>query len=147
VKDAVVDRFEISELAFSYSSAASRQDASGMGKTFVKDGRLGGVAVLVGQGDIDIVGADAIGKFFAPLFANFDFIHHTSQPVDIKVDGDKAQARTMIIEWARPKGGQLMMVMGEYIDDVVRTEAGWRFARRVLKTKSFGYVTVTPVTS
>jgi hypothetical protein len=146
VKDAVVDRFEIIELAFSYSSAASRQNAGDMGKTFIKDGRLGGVAVLVGQGDVDIVGAEAISKFFAPLFANFDFIHHTSQPLDIMVDGDKATAKTMIIEWARPKGGQLMMVMGDYLDEVVRTEAGWRFARRVLKTKSFGYVTVTPVT-
>jgi SnoaL-like domain len=145
MKDSIEDRLAIMELAFAYSSAASRQNAVDMGKAFVKDGRLGGVAVLVGQGDGDIVGADSISQFFAPLFVNFEFIHHTSQPLDIEVQGDKAHAKTMIIEWAKPKGGQLMMVMGEYIDDLIRTDAGWRFARRVLKTKSFGYVTITPI--
>ena len=63
-----------------------------------------------------------------------------AQTVDIRFDGDHATARTMIVEYLRGKEGNLMLMVGEYDDALVRTPAGWRFSRRVLRVKSFGPV-------
>jgi hypothetical protein len=46
----------------------------------------------------------------------------------------------MIVEYLRGKEGNLMLMVGDYDDSLVRTSAGWRFSRRVLRVKSFGPV-------
>jgi hypothetical protein len=61
---------------------------------------------------------------------------------DLEVNGDRAKAVTMIKELCRPKGdtGKMLIVMGDYTDDFVRTPNGWRFARRDLSTRAFTFV-------
>jgi hypothetical protein len=146
MEKAMEDRLDIIELALKFSAAASRFNAIAMGQLFIKEGALGGVAKLVGRPDVDLVGPEAIAELFASAFAGLEFVHHTSQVVDIRVDGDRATATTMIIEYARPKGGgNLMTVMGDYDDTLVRTAAGWKFSRRALKVRLFTFLAeVTP---
>jgi len=140
--DQTKDRLDIMALAVNFSSSASRFNSKRLSETFTEDGRIVGVAKLVGMGDIDIVGQPAISDFFAPLFASFDSIHHNSQVTDLEVDGDKATAVTMIMEHCRPKGntGKMLIVMGDYADEIVRTPDGWRFAKRTLSTRAFTFV-------
>jgi hypothetical protein len=134
------DRLEIVELAFAFSSAVSRLSGPGIEQVFTRDGVLAGVAKLVGQGDVDVYGGSAIGKFFGDIFETLEFVHHTSQVVTTNIKGDRAEATTMILEFARPKAGKLMIVMGDYDDTLVRTDAGWRFTRRALRTKNFSFL-------
>lgn len=52
----------------------------------------------------------------------------------IRLDGDRASARTMLfnpMRFARPAGDQLFFVGCTYVDDLVRTRDGWRIAKRV----------------
>jgi hypothetical protein len=147
VEIAIKDRADIVDLALTFSASASKLDATKLSQTFTADGILAGVAKLVGQGDIDITSSKSIAGFFDPIFKTLQFVHHTSQVVGLVVTGDKATATTMIIEYARPKeGGKLMLVMGEYDDTLVRTSAGWRFARRELRTKVFTFLAELPLT-
>lgn len=143
----IKDRQDIIDLALAYSAAASRLDARGMAKLFMSDGCLGGLTKLVGQPDKDLVGSKAIAEFFEPIYANgIELVHHLSQVVGIKLQGDRASATTMIVEYAKPKGGaKLFLVLGEYVDDMVRTSEGWRFSRRDLKTKLFTSLSEVPL--
>jgi hypothetical protein len=147
MSDAIKDRFEIIEHCLTWSAWASRMDAQNLALTFIPEGRLGGVAKLVGRPEDEIVGTDGIRDLFAPLFAGLAWVHHTSQVVEIKVSGDTATARTMIIEYARPKGdgAKMMQVIGDYIDDLVRTPKGWRFKKRVLVARSFSNIAELPM--
>ena len=140
------DRMDIVDLAVRYSTAASRLDGRGIASVFTADGRLAGLTKLVGQPDVELVGAKAIASFFEPIYANaIELVHHLSQVTDLKINGDRATATTAIVEYARPKGGgKLMLVLGEYVDDIVRTQEGWRFSRRELKTKSFSMLNEAP---
>lgn len=52
----------------------------------------------------------------------------------IRLDGDRASARTMLfnpMRLARAEGEHLFFVGCTYADDLVRTADGWRIARRV----------------
>jgi hypothetical protein len=137
------DRMDIIDLAVRYSTAASRLDARGIAQVFTADGRLAGITKLVGQPDTELVGTQAIAAFFEPIYSGaIGLVHHLSQVTDLKIQGDRASATTMIVEFARSKtDGKLLFVLGEYIDDIVRTPEGWRFSRRELRTKSFSSLT------
>lgn len=53
----------------------------------------------------------------------------------VRLDGDRANARTMLfnpMQLARTQGGDKLFFVGcTYVDDLVRTPDGWRIARRV----------------
>ena len=96
--------------------------------------------------DVDLVGPKAVEDFFAPIFDTLAFVRHTSQVVDIEINGDQATATTMIIEYARPKRGKLLLAIGDYIDQIARSPRGWRFTRRELVTKVWTFLSEAPMT-
>lgn len=52
----------------------------------------------------------------------------------IRLDGDRASARTMLfnpMRLARPQDEELFFVGCTYVDDLIRTARGWRIAKRV----------------
>jgi hypothetical protein len=143
--DATTDRLNIIEHVLQYSLAAKRLDGHALGRRFTSDAKLGGVAKLVGQPDADIVGGNAIGAFFSAVFESMEFVHQIPQVTGIEIRGDQATATTMLIEYARAKGGKLMTVIGEYTDEFVRSGDGWLFSGRVLDTKVFTYLVEAPL--
>jgi ketosteroid isomerase-like protein len=132
------DRIAIAELAAAYSAAANRRAARDMERVLTPDAALGGVAKLVGRADAEVVGARAIGDLFEAAFEALELVHQMPQVADLRVDGDRATATTMVVEYVRPKGGPLMLMLGNYEDTLVRTLAGWRFSRRDFRVKYFG---------
>jgi hypothetical protein len=118
-------------------SVSDRIDAVKTSEVFSPEGALAGLTKLVGKDDVDLVGPRAIAEFFEPIFKSFEFIHQTSQVVGLTIAGEKAHATTMIVEYVRPKGGKLMLLLGSYDDSLVRSPVGWRFLRRSLTTKAF----------
>ena len=139
---AIEDRIAIAELAAAYSAAASRCAARDMEQALTPDAVLGGVAKLVGRGDADVVGARSIGDLFAAAFETLELVHQTPQVVNLRFDGERATATTMVVEYLRGKGGPLMLMLGNYEDSLVRTPAGWRFSRRDFQVKYFGALAV-----
>jgi ketosteroid isomerase-like protein len=144
VTSALEDRSDLIELALKWSAAASRMDAHGLGQIFTEDAVLAGVAKLApGWGEDDLVGPQKIEQFFAEIFKALALVHHTSQVVDLNIDGDRARATTMIVEYCRLTSGQLLLVIGDYLDEMVRLPQGWLFTRRELVTKVWTFLAET----
>jgi len=68
------------------------------------------------------------------------FMHYLANPV-IDVDGDRAHAQWMVTALTQGKGqppAPATQVTGRYIDNYVRTAAGWRIARQRFVDESRG---------
>jgi 3-phenylpropionate/cinnamic acid dioxygenase small subunit len=67
--------------------------------------------------------------------AAFAVMQHLMMNIDVTFDGDRATARTMMVNpmGAKTREGPLhfFYVGGRYDDDFVRTPDGWRIAKRV----------------
>ena len=75
------------------------------------------------------------------VMAAFPVTQHLMLNVDISLDGDRARVRTMVTnpQGAATREGPLhfFYVGGRYDDEFVRTETGWKIARRVETTMWF----------
>lgn len=76
----------------------------------------------------------AMKDWLARALAAFPLTQHLIGLPLIRLDGDRASARTMLInpmQFGRPQGDHLFLVGCTYVDDLVRTIDGWRIASRV----------------
>jgi hypothetical protein len=110
-------------------------------QVLLPDATLGGVNTVMGGEDTDVVSARGIGDWFAANFEHMSFVHQMPQVINIKVNGDKADATTMVIEYLRDKAtSTLMLILANYEDKLARTPQGWKFQRRYFRVKSFSKV-------
>lgn len=86
-------------------------------------------AVFEVVGRLRLEGAQALREFAAA--APYGSVHTTTDPV-IEVDGDRAVQTCTLISARRTEDHQPVVFggTGRYTDELVRTAAGWRFARR-----------------
>jgi hypothetical protein len=133
----IEDRAAITALSAAYSAGANRLSGRDMGKVLAADVVLSGITKLAGQPDTDIKGVDAVVGFFSQAFTAMEFIHQIPTMLEIHISGDRATATTALVEYVKPKGAPLMMLLGHYEDTLVRTAAGWRFTKRHVHAKSF----------
>jgi len=138
------DHLGVLETIAFYSGYAGQLNAPMMIKVFMPDAVLTGVAPTMGLPD-PIVGAEAIRDFFVPTFEALESLQQISNPYDIRIDGDTATARTVVTEFAKLKNGPLLMMMGEYHENLVRTPHGWRFKRRELVVKRLTSLSELPL--
>ncbi|MBW8827224.1 MAG: nuclear transport factor 2 family protein [Acidobacteria bacterium] len=113
----VEDRDEILQLMYRYNHAVDGQAAEEWASTFTDD------AIFDAAGRV-ATGRDELVGFASALPAGMR--HIVANPV-IDVQGDTAHVRAYITVL---KAGAIMSV-GTYDDQLVRTPAGWRFAKRV----------------
>ena len=76
----------------------------------------------------------AMKDWLARALAPFPLTQHLIGLPLIRLDGDRASARTMLInpvQFARPQGDHLFLVGCTYVDELLRTADGWRIASRV----------------
>ena len=76
----------------------------------------------------------AMKDWLARALAPFPLTQHLIGLPLIRLDGDRASARTMLINpmrLGRPQGDHLFLVGCTYVDELVRTAEGWRIASRV----------------
>ena len=98
--------------------------------TFAEDG------VWEVQGNA-ITGHATIQAAMAGFLTQIAYFTKVASASVIAVDGDRATARTTIRECGKfADRDEALEVLGYYADDLVRTAAGWRFARR--QFNSFG---------
>ena len=125
----ISDRIEINDLLIRYTKAIDEKDWDLLDSVYTPDA------------DIDYTTSGGIaGKYpevkawLAKALAVFPATAHFIGNSEIELDGDRAKGKTFVYNpMAVPKeGGELDMftVAAYYIDDLVRTDEGWRIAKR-----------------
>jgi uncharacterized protein (TIGR02246 family) len=124
----LVDRIKIRELTARYNHCFDDGDAEGFAATFTEDG------VMEVTGGFTVSGRAALEQMC--LNTPYGIVHVTVDPV-VEVDGDRAVQETTVLVLQRPKPDAApeertssLFRTGRYRDELVRTDGGWRFARR-----------------
>jgi 3-phenylpropionate/cinnamic acid dioxygenase small subunit len=119
------DRQDISDVLLRYATGIDRRDWTVFRSAFTQDCELD-------YGEIGTWhGVDAVTDFMEKSHAMAGHTMHRLTNQVITVDGDVAAARTYVdglIMFGENDSG--VNAVGYYDDDVVRTDAGWRIARR-----------------
>lgn len=124
---AVEDRFAIHDLTARYNRAADGTDVDALLALFTPDA----VVEMHGRGDGP---ASYEGPAISGLVAPFagQRVHLTTDAI-VQLDGDRAtQTCTLLLCTRSRSRGVAALFTGRYDDELVRTEAGWLFARRVV---------------
>jgi uncharacterized protein (TIGR02246 family) len=126
---ALEDREAIRELLFEYRRALDEKDFDAYADLFGDDGEFvtDGRSVR-GRSEILAMLADLQAAGALSLEAGDD--RHLVANVEIRVDGDRATARSTWVYLTREGEGPNLAMVGHYEDELRRTAAGWRFARR-----------------
>jgi hypothetical protein len=112
-----------------YSTGASRGDWDQVLATFTADG-VWEVPVhsVRFEGPEQILAG--VKRFSDPM----DYIVQSNSPAVIRVDGDRATADSVIRECGKIAGQDAALeILGHYVDTLVRTPGGWKFAKRVFE--------------
>lgn len=123
------DRAAIEDVLYAYADLVDRARLDELMELFTED------AVLdYGHGRV-FTGRETMRGLFADrLLATYRATSHHISNVRIEVDGDRAQAACHVYAWhERADDGATPQVWGRYLDDLVRTENGWRIGRRVIR--------------
>lgn len=119
------DRQDICELLVRYATGIDRRDWPLFRTVFADDCELD-------YGEIGSWrGVDAITDFMEKVHAMAGHTLHRLSNQAVAVDGDKAVARTYVDALIMAADNQSgVNGIGFYDDEIVRTSAGWRIARR-----------------
>jgi hypothetical protein len=126
----IEDRLEIEDLVARYSFHTDTKDYAAVPPLFAEDGVW----------DETVLGAElAEGRpAIADAFAGFDaagvqsVVHINGCHLISSYDGDRASGSSHLHAELQVMGRKIR-ILGYYADDYVKTEDGWRFARRTLK--------------
>jgi uncharacterized protein (TIGR02246 family) len=119
------DRQDISDLLVRYATGIDRRDWPLFRTVFTDDCELD-------YGEIGAwKGLDAVADFMEQTHALLGHTMHRMSNMVITVDGDRAAARTYIDGlMMAPDNSSGVNAVGFYDDEIVRTDEGWRIARR-----------------
>ena len=125
----ISDRIEIQDLLVRYSHCIDTRDWDGLDRVFTPDAFIDYTAFGGTKGTLSET-KDFLGRAMK-LFKSFQ---HMISNMLVELDGDRATARTichnpMVME---RDGKDHVFVCGLwYVDELVRTDAGWRIKQRV----------------
>ena len=126
----LLDRQEIIDVAVRYTWALDTRDWALLRTCFVP----GAVALYGRPGRRE--GVDSIENACRAALQPLDASQHIVSNFDVHVNGDHATHRCYVQAQhvrATAHGGANFIIAGTYSDDLVRTEDGWRIARRELR--------------
>ncbi len=134
-------RQAIRETINAYSGAAGRLDIDAFVAFFTPDAQVHGIAGMFGQAE-PFAGHQALRDFFGASFANLEWLvqNNTITDVAVAADGKTATASTGLVELAKPRGGDQIVLIARYDDRLVLTAEGWKFSRRTLTPYRFSTV-------
>ena len=122
------DRFEIQDLLNAYCHAIDRRDWDALDDMFTEDAVIDYSDVGGARGTLP-----EIKPWLDKALKKFTGFQHMIATTELKLDGDKAMARSvlfnpMIVE---QDGARHVFFAGLwYCDELVRTDAGWRIKHR-----------------
>jgi len=128
----ISDRLEIQALMAAYAHAIDQRDFARLDTIFTPDAyidyrAMGGIAGLYPE----------VKQWLGPALAPFANYQHLVASTDLQLTGDSAFARTACfnpMEVVLPEGRTQVMLLGLwYVDNLMRTAAGWRISERIQK--------------
>ncbi|MCG8592279.1 MAG: nuclear transport factor 2 family protein [Proteobacteria bacterium] len=126
----ISDRIEINDLLTRYTTAIDTKDYGLLDTCFLPDAELD----YVSSGGIK--GAyPEVRQWLEKALSAFPMtVHYISNSV-IELKGDRASGKTLVnnpMGFPKPDGSLHIFTVGAYyIDELVRTEEGWRIAKRI----------------
>lgn len=129
------DRQEITDLITGYSHAIDFHRWDDLDVLFTADATLDLTATGGERGDLP-----TMKRWLATTLARFTGHQHLVATSKINLDGDRAGAKSVChnpMYFDRDGGQQVLFVGLWYVDDFVRTPAGWRIRSR---TQQRGYL-------
>ena len=131
----LIDKDAIQQVYVRYCEIVDSKRFDEMSEVFTAD-CVGDYTQALGPGVISPDRASLIASMHANLGedSNCGATHHNVMNFRIEVDGDRASAKVNYYAVHRGSGGYdgaLYSMWGQYADELVRTAAGWRVARRV----------------
>lgn len=125
--DTIADRSDIAQLLAAYAHAVDRRDFDGVARCFTDDATASYSGTALGPGVQHIIGhIRGVERFVSTQ-------HLFGVPL-IHIDGDRATATSHAVSYLVAEADGERTVLGRglvYDDELVRTPAGWRIARRV----------------
>lgn len=120
------DRADITEVLLRYATGIDRRDWATFRTAFTED-------CVLDYGEIgSFTGVDAVADFMDQSHAMAGHTMHRLSNIVITLDNDRATARTYVDGLILgPDNTSGVSAVGIYDDNLVRTERGWRIARRV----------------
>ena len=123
------DEMAIQQLINTYSQYGSIGDWDKAVGTYAPDG----VWAIPHLG-MRFEGHAAIRQALTDFLATMDYVVQLNSPALIDTAGDKATARSGISENGKVAGkDEGFLFLGFYVDELVRTKEGWKFASRVFE--------------
>ncbi len=122
------DRFEIQDLLADYCHAIDTQNFDALDDIFTEDAFIDYTAVGGAKGNLT-----ETKTYLAKALSKFAGMQHMLGLPQIKIDGDKATGRTICFNpmILQKDGAPHVFFVGIwYVDELVRTDAGWRIKRR-----------------
>ena len=127
---AIVDRIAIDDLLTRYASALDRRDWATWRSCFTADAFIDYTSAGGISGSVDEVAA-----WLAEVMPLFAMTQHLVTNREITVAGDRATARSAFFNPLGVDDGRDGLTLyfdgGYYNDELQRTAAGWRIARRI----------------
>ncbi len=122
---------DIGALMVRYAESLDYGDNHAWADTFTPDGLFD--VHKRGERMFAHTGTEALAAFAAQHThaPNVYHKHFLSVPA-IEVDGDRATAKTYFTMLHEREAGPIVLVFGRYLDELVRTDAGWKFSTRVV---------------
>lgn len=142
----ISDRMEIEDLLVDYCHAIDTRDWPALDQVFTPDAVIDYTATGGIRGELP-----QIKDFLATALSGFASFQHMIGASRIRIDGDGATARTICHNPMVLDGGsgqaRVMFVGLWYVDELVRTDAGWRIADRREELSFFHNAPAGPATS
>ena len=126
-----LDHVGITRLLGRYADTVTRRAWDELGDLFLSDATVH--IDTVTRPAFTVTGPAALGEFIGAAVERFDFFEFVVLNVVTMTgaDGDHATARVHMCEQRRDaETSEWSTAYGHYLDDVVRTADGWRFAHR-----------------
>lgn len=121
----VEDQLEIQNLYAVYNTAIDTGDAKTFGNCYTPDGQFD-------PGHTQVEGQEAIAAFATQTHSAMPLMRHNATNLVIEGEGSRAQGSAFLIGYLAGPDYKVI-VTGRYTDELVKTEDGWRFSKRVFR--------------
>ncbi|MCO6416738.1 nuclear transport factor 2 family protein [Siccirubricoccus sp. KC 17139] len=125
---ALEDREAIRELLAAYCFALDECRFEAFGALFAEDAEWGPKRIpQKARGPREIA---ELARSIVPVAGEGPKRRHLTTNIVIALEGDRARVKSNFLMVRESEGGPLLAIAGTYEDEVVRTQAGWRFRHR-----------------
>src|SRR5579862_9424938 len=126
---ALQDRFDVTDVLYTYSSTIDSFDYAGLRDTLADD-----IWAQYGNGE-PVTSGDALANWIEAATASIIWQHHLLSPYQVTVDGDSAKALSYLTSYQvfKENPDQAVILVARYHDELRRTGSGWKICRRVME--------------